>query len=98
VAFRVVVATDPPDDEEAGAVIADAAAYVGAHVVALVPAGSPPPSALGGATVLEVPPTDPEGAFAGFVASYAAGLDRGGDPAGVFRDAAEAGGWEPAPA
>lgn len=97
VEFRVVVAADPLD-EEAATVVADAAAYTGAHLIALVPAGSTPPLSLGGATVLEIPPADPDGAFAGFVASYAAALDLGDDPAIAFRAAAEAGGWEAAPA
>jgi hypothetical protein len=94
--FRVVVAADPLNDRAASAV-ADAAAYAGAHVVALVDAGAAVAPTLGDATVLEIPGADPDGLFAAFVAGYAVALDGGLPPAEAFRAAAETGGWEPAP-
>jgi hypothetical protein len=42
--------------------------------------------------VLEAPVTDPDGAFADLVGSYAAALDAGADPAAAF--AAVRGAWE----
>jgi hypothetical protein len=95
VEFRVVVATEPLDERSA-VVAADAAGYAGAEVVALVAPGSAAPTALAGATVLEIPPADPDGVFARLVATFAVGLDRGAAPAEAFRDAAAAGGWEAA--
>jgi hypothetical protein len=58
--FAVIVAADPLDEAIAG-VVSAAAAYAGAHVVAIVPPGDRPPTVS--ATVLEDPP-DPDGAFA----------------------------------
>jgi len=95
VEFRVLVATDPLD-ERAARVVAEAATFANAHIVALVTAGSDVPEELSGATVLESPSADPDGAFARFVAGYAVALDRGADTAAAFTAAAETGGWEAA--
>jgi hypothetical protein len=46
------------------------------------------------ATLLEMP-ADDDGAFSALVGRYAAGLDRGLAPADAWRQALEAGGWEP---
>lgn len=94
--FRVVVVTDPVDDE-AAAVVAEAARFAGAEVVAVVE-GSRMPPAFETATVLARPEEDPDGRFAGVVGRYAAALDRGDDPAAAFHAATAELGWETAPA
>jgi hypothetical protein len=94
--FRVVVATDPLDDE-AAAVIAEAARFAGAAVIAVVE-GSRMPPAFETATVLARPTHDPDGRFAGVVGRYAAALERGDDPASAFHAATAELGWETAPA
>jgi hypothetical protein len=94
--FRVVVATDPLDDD-AAAVVADAARFAGAAVVAVVE-GSRLPPAFETATVLARPAHDPDGRFTGVVGRYAAALDRGDDPADAFHAATAELGWETAPA
>jgi hypothetical protein len=96
VEFRVVVVTDPLDDD-AAAVVAEAARFAGAAVVAVVE-GSRTPPAFETATVLARPAHDPDGRFAGVVGRYAAALDRGDDPATAFHAATAELGWETAPA
>jgi hypothetical protein len=94
--IRVVVVTEVLDDA-AARTIADAAAYVGAAVVALVTeqAGSGTrPAALGDAIVIERPAADPDDAFARLVGGLAAALDRGDAPENAFRSAVTAAGWE----
>ena len=94
--YRVIVVTEPVD-EDAARVIADAAAFAPAEaVVVLAPGASVAPS-LSGATVLEGPDHD-DGPFADLVGAFAAGLDRGDPGSGAFRAAADAIGWEPAEA
>jgi hypothetical protein len=95
--FRVVVVAEPLDDGSAAA-LADGATYAAAQVVVLVAAGTLTPPSLAAATILEVPSEDPDGAFAGLVAAYAAAIDRGVAPADAFSLAAADGGWEPTPA
>jgi hypothetical protein len=93
-AFAVIVVTDDALDA-ALTVATEAAAFAGAHLVVLVREGSdPPPDIPAGATVLASPRSDPDGAFAASVGSYAAGLDAGRPPDEAFR-AALATGWEP---
>jgi len=95
--FAVIVAADALDQESAE-VVGAAAAYVGAHVVAVVPPGERPAQALIGATVLEGPAADPDGAFARVVADYAAALDAGSPPGDAFHQVVARDGWEVATA
>jgi hypothetical protein len=93
-AFAVIVVTDDALDA-ALAVATEAAAFASAHLVVLVREGSDlPPDIPATATVLAAPRSDPDGAFAASVGSYAAGLDAGRTPDEAFR-AALAAGWEP---
>jgi hypothetical protein len=73
----------------------DAADWSRGTVIALVPVGGTVPSGLpASAIVLEAPERDPEEAFASVVATLAASLDRGVDPAVALRDAlAREPGW-----
>lgn len=91
--FRVLVAAVALDATGAAAVT-EAAAFAGAALVAVTWATRGADLGLPTATVLEAPPSDPDGAFAAVVAGYAVALDRGTDPATAFRSAVAAGGWE----
>jgi hypothetical protein len=91
--YRVVVAVEPIADGGA-AVIAEAAAFADAGLVVIAPPGLAAPAAYAGATLIEAPADDPDGAFAGLVGRYAAALDRGVAPAEAFRAATAEGGWE----
>jgi ribokinase len=85
------------DDVPAVAVpaAAEAATYASAHLVVLVAPGARVPEGLPStATALAAPGSDPDGAFARLVGTYAAALDRGEDPAAAFRHAAAGAGWE----
>jgi hypothetical protein len=95
--FRTLVVTEPVDDA-AASVIADAAGYAGAHVVALVAPGATAPTSLAAATILEMPGDDADGSFSSLVAAYAVAVDGGRAPEDAFREAAASVGWEPAPA
>ena len=92
--YRVVVLAADLDPAALATVIA-AAGWAGAHLVALVAAGSDGSALPPDATVLERPATDPDGAFARLVASFAAALDRGVEPATAFSEASGGGGWAP---
>jgi hypothetical protein len=93
--FRVLVAVEPLPGGGAD-VVAEAAAFADASVVAIAPPGFSAPPAYAAATLLEAPADDPDGAFAGLVGRYAAALDRGIEPASAFRAATVEGGWEAA--
>ncbi len=93
--YAVVVVVEPLAHGTA-AVIADAAAYADAALFVVAAPGSRPDVAYAGATVVEAPPEDPDGAFAALVGRYAAALDRGVAPAEAFASATALGGWEPA--
>ena len=95
VSFRVLVAAEQFDDE-AARVIADAASFAGAQLVAIAAPGARVPEAFGEATVLERPDEDPAGEFAALVGWFAAALDRGVEPARALAEAATAGGWRQA--
>ena len=91
--YRVLVVAADLDETALDTVIA-AAGWSGAHLVALVPDGSPPPAALPAeATLLLRPAIDPDGAFAAMVAGYAVALDRGDEPRAAFAAAQRAGSW-----
>ena len=94
---RVIVLAEPIDEASAR-VVADEAAGAGAQVIVIVAPGTSAPDALAGATVLEAPPGDPDGAFARLVAAFAVALDAGAAPAEAFRSAAASAGWEAATA
>jgi hypothetical protein len=90
--YRVLVVAADLDASALDAVVA-AAAWSGAHIVALLPDGSTPTALPDGATVLLRPAADPDGAFAAMVAGYAVALDRGDEPHSAFAVAQRAGGW-----
>ncbi|MBA2380760.1 MAG: hypothetical protein H0V73_01500 [Chloroflexi bacterium] len=89
--YRVVVLAADLDAPSLAAVVT-AAAWSGARLVALVPAGSAVDAIPSDATVLERPTTD-DGAFAATVAAYAVALDQGIEPAEAFKEAQRVGGW-----
>lgn len=100
VEFGVLIAADALDERAAAAVV-EAAAYAGAHVIALVPVGRPLPAALTDATVFEIAPEsggEPDDAFVRLVATYAVALDADVEPGEAFRAAMSGGGWEAATA
>lgn len=88
-----IVAADPLDASLA-AVVATAASFAGAQLVAIVGEdGAAVRDAYGDdATLLAAPPEDEDEGFAQLVGTYAAGLDAGRDPAEAFRAATA--GWE----
>jgi sugar/nucleoside kinase (ribokinase family) len=90
--FRVLVLAESPSAALAE-VAADAAAFVGASLIALVEGADAFPLELADATLLAAPVDDPEGAFARVVGRYAAALDRGQDPARAFSAATAEAGW-----
>lgn len=93
-AFRVLVVADDVPPAVVPACV-EAAAFAGAHLVLLVPAGGTvPASPVGVSTVLAAPEGADDGAFADLVGTYAAALDGGAEPAAAFAEAASGGGWE----
>jgi hypothetical protein len=95
--FRVVVVADAVAPDVL-MVVSAAAAWSGARVIVLVPAGAPEPIGLPpDATVFETPDGDADGAFASTVGVFAAALDDGGDPATAFRSTVDGAGWAPSP-
>lgn len=92
---RVLVVAEPLEPAALGAAV-DAAAYHGAALIALVPAGVSAPSELPeNVTVLELPDED-EGAFARLVGAYAAGLASGTAAPEAWQTAVRETGWEAA--
>ena len=92
----LVVADDLP--VEILPVATEAAAFAGARLVVLVPAGLAPPAGLpGDATILAAPGAADDGEFGTLVGAYAAALDQGLDPDAAFRAATGAAGWEAVP-
>ncbi len=65
----------------AQAVVADAAAYAGATLIALVGSADEGRAAPAAAIVLEAPASDPDGVFARTIGELAAAIDGGTDPA-----------------
>jgi hypothetical protein len=90
--YRVLVIAADLDLPALDAVVA-AAGWSGAHLVALLLEGVPAEGIPDGATVLQRPAGDPDGAFAAMVAAYAVALDQGTDPAVAFTAAQRAAGW-----
>jgi hypothetical protein len=82
--IRVVISAGASPSLTSG--LADGAAYAGATFI-LVDDGNQESSADGfaeSAIVLEAPPNDPDGTFAGFVGAFAARLDAGAVPADAW--------------
>lgn len=94
---RVVVVAEPLADD-AAVVVADAAAFTDAALVAIVLQDAVVPPAFDGATVLVAPEDDAAGAFARLVGRFAAALDTGASPGEAFERARSADGWEASPA
>lgn len=93
--FSVVVVADPLD-ESALAVVADAAGFASAHVIAIVSGATDVSGALpAAATILEAP-AEATDSFAGLVAAYAIGLDSGLAPRDAFAQAIRQTGTEAA--
>jgi hypothetical protein len=91
--FAVVVLADRADPEMVR-VVAAAAGWADARLIAVVPAGGEEPAGLPpDAIVVEAPDADPDGVFAAMVGSFAAALDDGDEPAEAFRATLESRGW-----
>jgi hypothetical protein len=88
-----VIVVEPLDAASLRAV-SDAAAFAGAHMIALVPAGAEASGDLRAATIIELPEADPDGVFGAVVGAYAAALDRGVDPASAFNASVAGTRWE----
>ncbi|HSK51870.1 MAG TPA: hypothetical protein VLA44_03885 [Clostridia bacterium] len=94
--FGVLVATEPLDDALAR-VVADAAGWSGATLIAVAARdGGEPPGLPPAAIVLVAPEADPDDVFGRLVGSLAASIDSGTEPGAAFRDIVAAAGWEPA--
>lgn len=92
-AFNVLVVAD---DAPAGMLPAcvEGAAYAGASMVVLVPAGEAATATVPeGATLLEAPEGADDGMFAGLVGAFAAALDQGSGAEEAFRAATASAGW-----
>ena len=90
---RVVVVAEPLADDGA-AVVAEAAAFADATLVAVVEREGSLPAAYQRATVLAAPADDADGAFARLVGRFAAALDAGSSGGEAFALARGADGWE----
>ena len=90
--YRVLVIAEPLAEASLRVATA-AAAWNGAALVVIVPAGTAPPVPVDDATVIEAPPDDPDDAFAGIVGAYAAAIDRGEEPKEAFASASSTLGW-----
>lgn len=90
--YAVVVVTDDVEPAVV-AVAAEAAAFAGAHLLALVGAdGAIPDDLPTSAAVFAAPAAGPDDAFALLVGSYAASIDAGASPDAAFT--AARGAWE----
>lgn len=90
----VIVLVEPVDPDVVG-VAAEASSWSRAPLLLVLAHGSAVPDGIPDeATVLEGPSSDPDGAFASIVASFAVALDRGEDPAAAFQATAAARGAE----
>jgi len=89
----VIVLADPGSEAAVEAGV-EGAAFAGARLIVLVPAGGQPPRVPEGATVLEAP-ADDDGSFGRLVGLFAGALDAGVAPDAAFREAVSASSWEP---
>jgi hypothetical protein len=91
--FGVVVLADPAEPEVVQVVV-DAAGWVEARLILVLPPSQTVPDRLpADVIVFEAPAGDPDGTFASFVGSFAAALDDGEDPSEAFRASIAADGW-----
>jgi hypothetical protein len=91
--FAVVVLAEPVAAEVV-AIVADAARWGEAPMILVVGAGEQVPDGLpSDVVVFESPATDPDGAFAAMVGTFAAALDKGTDPGDAFRASVATDGW-----
>jgi hypothetical protein len=91
--YRVVVIAQPLDAAALAAVV-EATRWSGAQLIVVASGDAPSAAPLpDGATILEAPSKDAEGAFATVVGRYAAALDEGMTPAAAFAAASGATGW-----
>jgi len=88
----IVVAEALP--AEGLAVVADAAAYVGAASIVLVPAGGDASAGTASALVIEAPERDPDELFARTIGALAAALDAGMPAAEALATITAAQGWD----
>jgi hypothetical protein len=92
-AFNVLVVTDDVPSEVLPVAV-EAAGFVGAQLVLLLPPGATAPGEVpDDALVLEAP-ADDDGAFSGVIGAYAAAVDGGTAPAAAFATAVATVGWE----
>lgn len=95
--FAVLVLVEQADGAIAQ-VVADAANWVGARLIVVVPAAGAVPDGLqADAIVFEAPDADPDGVFATMVGAFAAALDEGDDPGDAFRTTVAQTGWAAIP-
>jgi hypothetical protein len=94
--YGVIVAAEPLS-EATLAIVAEAAAYAGAHLVVVTRSGAPGPviDRNVASTLLAAPADDPDEQFARLVGRYAAALDAGAAAQEAFRTALGASAWEP---
>jgi hypothetical protein len=91
--FAVVVLAEPADPQTI-AVVADAARWGDARLILVLRAGETVPDGLPGeVTVFESPQSDPDGAFADLVGTFAASIDQGTEPGAAFRSSIASDGW-----
>ena len=91
--FAVVVLAEPADPQTI-AVVADAARWGEARMILVLGAGQTVPDGLPGeVTVFESPESDPDGAFADLVGTFAASIDEGTEPGAAFRSSIASDGW-----
>jgi sugar/nucleoside kinase (ribokinase family) len=91
--FAVVVLAEPADPETV-AVVADAARWGEARMILVLSASQTVPDGLPGeVTVFESPQSDPDGAFADLVGTFAASIDEGTEPGAAFRSSIASDGW-----
>ncbi len=91
--FRVIVVADPLSQPGLDAA-AEAAAFGGARLIAIVAEGDAGQPLPDGAIVIEAPADDPDGIFARTVGSLAVALDAGADPTTALAAAVGSAGWE----
>jgi hypothetical protein len=91
----VVVIAERVEADGLEVVWADAA-YVGANVVIIVETSAQAAGLPAGVTVLEAPPSDPDGIFGRTVGRFAAALDQGRPGAEALALATQGAGWLPA--
>jgi hypothetical protein len=91
--FAVVVLAEPADAQTIS-VVADAARWGEARMILVLDAGQTVPDGLPGeVTVFESPGSDPDGAFADLVGTFAASIDEGTEPGAAFRSSIASDGW-----